>query len=57
MVINPDITKPAQQVIFSCKNTKPFYPTVFLNESHVANTPYQKHLEMHLDEKFNVKGT
>ena len=57
MVINLDITKPVQQVIFSCKNTKPFYPTVFLNESHVANTPYQKHLEMHLDEKFNVKGT
>ena len=51
MLFNPDITKQAQEVIFSRKNTKIDHPTVFFNEVPVAHTPCQKHLGMHLDEK------
>ena len=29
------------------------HPTVFFNEPPTAHTPYQKHLEMHLDQKLN----
>ena len=50
---NPDITKQAQEVIFSCKNTMLNHPAIFFNETPVAHTSCQKHLEMHLDEKLN----
>ena len=52
MIFKPDITKQAQEVIFSHKNTKTDYVVVFLNEAPVAHTPCQEHLGMHLDEKF-----
>ena len=56
MIFNFDITKEAQEVVFSRKNTKTGHPIVFFNEVHVAHTPCQKHLGMHLDEKlkFNM---
>ena len=41
MLFNPNITKQAQEVIFSRKNTP------------VAHTTCQKHLGMHLDQKLN----
>ena len=50
MIFNPDITKQAQEVIFSRKNTKTDHTIVFLSESPVAHTPCQKHLGMHLYE-------
>ena len=50
---NPDITKQAQEVIYSCKNTMLNYPTIFFNETPVALNSCQKHLGMHLDEKLN----
>ena len=53
MLFNPDITKQAQEVIFSRKSTITNHPTVFFNESPVAHTSCQKHLGMHLDEKLN----
>ena len=52
-IFNPSITKQAQEVIFSHKNTKTDHPTVFFNEAPVANTLSQKHLRLHLDEKLN----
>ena len=53
MLFNPDITKQAQEVIFSCKNIMLNHPTIFFNETPVAHTSCQKHLGMHLDEKLN----
>ena len=53
MLFNPDITKQAQEVIFSRKNTKNDHPIVYFNEAPVAHTTCQKHLGMHLDEKLN----
>ena len=53
MLFNPDITKQAQAVIFSRKNTKIEHPIVYFNEVSVAHTTCQKHLGMHLDEKLN----
>ena len=49
MLFNPE------EVIFSHKNTKTDYPTVFFKEVPVAHTPCQKHLGMHLDEKLNFQ--
>ena len=60
MLFNPDITKQAQVVIFSCKNAMLNYRTIFFNVTPIAHTSYQKHLGMHLDEKLNfnthIKG-
>ena len=53
MLFNPDLTKQAQEVIFSRKNIKTDHPIVYFNEAPVAHTTYQKHLGMHLDEKLN----
>ena len=53
MLFNPDITKQAQEVIFSHKNTVLNHPTNFFNETPVAHTSCEKHLGMHLDEKIN----
>ena len=53
MIFNPGITKQAQEVIFSRKNTKTDHPIVFFNEAPVVHTPCQKHIGMYLDEKLN----
>ena len=53
MLFNPDITKEAQEVIFSIKNTKDDHSIIYFNEALVAHTTCQKHLGMHLDEKLN----
>ena len=55
MLFDPDITKPAKEVIFSRKNAKTDHLTVFFNEVLVAHTPCQKHLGMHSDEKLNFQ--
>ena len=46
-LFNSYITKQAQEVIFSYKNTKSDHPSVFFNEAPVAYTPCQKHLALH----------
>ena len=53
MLFNPDITKQAQEVIFSRKHIKIDHPIVYFNEAPVAHTTCQKHLGMHLDKKLN----
>ena len=50
ILFNPDLTKKAQEVIFSRKNIKTDHPNVYFNEAAVAHTICQKHLGMHLDE-------
>ena len=53
MLLNPDLTKQAQEVIFSRKNIKTDHPNVYFNEALVALTTCRKHLGMHSDEKLN----
>ena len=53
MLFNPDLTKQAQEVIFSRKNIKTDHPIVYVNEALIALTICRKHLGMHLDEKLN----
>ena len=53
MLFNPDVTKQAQEVIFSRKSNKTDHPVVYFNEAPIAKASCQKHLGMHLDEKLN----
>ena len=53
MSFNPDLSKQAREVIFSCKSSRVDHPSVTFNNSSVARTSYQKHLGLHLDEKLN----
>ena len=53
MNFNPDISKQAQEVIFSRKTVKASHPAVFLNDSPVARCSPHKHLGMYLDKKLN----
>ena len=55
MLFNPDITKQAQEVIFSRKNTKNDHPIVYFNEAPVVHTACQKHLGMHLKSSYKRK--
>ena len=53
MSFNPDISKQAQEVIFSRKAIKASHPAVFFNDIPVARCLTHKHLGMYLDEKLN----
>ena len=53
MIFNPDLTKQAQEVIFSRKLKKPVHPNLTFNNSHVSQTESQKHLGLILDNKLN----
>ena len=49
MIFNPDLSKQAQEVIFSRKTNKISHPTTTFNTAPVACTLYQKHLGLYLD--------
>ena len=53
MIFNPDLSKQAQEVIFSRKTNKISHPTTTFNTVPVARTSCQKHLGLYLDEKLN----
>ena len=53
MNFNPDLSKQAQEVIFSRKPVKVSHPSITFNTAPVARTPCQKHLDLYLDEKLN----
>ena len=53
MSFNPDVSKQAQEVIFSKKIQKLFHPTVLFNNIPVQRSTVQKHLGVYLDEKLN----
>ena len=42
MLFNPDLTKQAQEVIFTRRNIKTDHPTIYFDETPVANTTCQK---------------
>ena len=56
ILLNPDVTKQAQEVIFSDKSNKTDHPVVYFNEVPVAKASSQKHLGMHLDEKVHFNA-
>ena len=49
MEFNPDPTKQATEVLFSCKKTRPNHPQLTFNGSAVAKGNNQKHLGLILD--------
>ena len=56
MSFNPDVTKQAQEVIFSRKGNKTDHPVVYFNEAPVTKASFQKHLGIYLDEKLNFNN-
>ena len=53
MSFNPDLSKQAQEVIFSRKASRIDHAVVTFYKSPVARTPCQKHLGLYLDERLN----
>ena len=53
MSFNPDLSKQAEEVIFSRKASMVDHPVVTFNNSPVARTPCQKYLGLYLGEKLN----
>ena len=53
MIFNPDLSKQAQEVIFSRKIKKLLYPTLLFNNIPLSNSLFQKHLGLTLDIKLN----
>ena len=53
MSFNPDVSKQAQEVIFSRKRHKLAHPPVIFNNVPVKRCSIQKHLGIHLGEKLN----
>ena len=54
MTFNPDLSKQAQEVIFSAKAVKISYPSITFNIVSVAHTTCQKHFGLHLVEKLSL---
>ena len=51
MSFNPDPTKPAEEVLFSCKQSSPPHPPVYFNNIEVKRVNEHKHLGLVLDSK------
>ena len=51
MVFNPDISKQATEVIFSCKNIRPVHPELSFNNIPIAREAFTKHLGVYLDSR------
>ena len=56
MSFNPDPSKQAQEVIFSCKLQKSDYPPLHFNNIEVTQSTIQQHLGMLLDVKLDFQG-
>ena len=53
MIFKPDLSKQAQEVIFSRKTKKLLHPTLLFNNIPLSNSLFQKHLVLTLDIKLN----
>ena len=53
MYFNPDFSKQAPKLIFSSKSSRVDHRSLTSNNSSVARTSCQKHLDLYLDEKIN----
>ena len=54
MIFNPDLTKQAQEVIFSRKTKKLVHPRLSFNDIPLKNSISRKHLGFTLDAKLNL---
>ena len=52
---NPDPTKQAQEVIFSCKIKKPLHTPINFNDTNVKQTAFQKYLGLILDSQLSFE--
>ena len=52
---NPDPTKQATEVLFSCKTSNPNHPHIMFNGTVVAKMNEQKHLGLILDSNLSFK--
>ena len=55
MILNPDASKQAQEVIFSRNIKKPVQPPLVFNRAIVSQTNSKKHLEVTLDLKLTFE--
>ena len=55
MSFNPDVSKQAQEVIFSRKQAKLVHPDLVFNNIPVHQTHCEKRLRVYLDMKLNFK--
>ena len=55
MSFNPDPKKPAQEVLFSRKNSNITHPIIYFNNVQVQRVNQQKYLGIILDDKLNFK--
>ena len=55
MKFNPDLSKAAIEVIFSCKKKKPVHPQITFNNIPVLRENHTKHLGVILDEQLTFK--
>ena len=53
MSFNPDISKQAQEFIFSKKSVNATHPVLYFNRTPVICCSYQKHLGVYLDKKLS----
>ena len=56
MEFNPDPTKQATEVLFSCKKSSPNHPKLIFNGTYVAKTNEQKHLGLILDSRLTFES-
>ena len=56
MTFNPDVSKQAQEFVFSRKGITTDYATVHFNNDPVIRDNFQKHLSLFLDSKRNFSG-
>ena len=56
MTFNPDVSKQAQEVVFSSKGITTNHATVYFNNDPVIRENFQKHLGLFLDSKLNLSG-
>ena len=53
MSFNPDPTKAAEEVLFSCKKQSPLHPPIYFNNIEVKRVNDHKHLGLTLDSKLS----
>ena len=49
---NPDITKQAQEIVFSRKKNDTSHPSLYFNDARIQRPSVHLHLTLFLDEKY-----
>ena len=56
MIFNPDVSKQAQEVVFSRKEITTNHATVYFNNDLVIRENFHRHFGLFLDSKLNFSG-